>query len=187
MLLHRSADYVIFLSPILLFLTIWQKSRLSIADVVSDLKLKNNNSAEARNWGILFSNVLGDSWSHYDTTVNHYEWKRKCFWNMWYLDGDHQAVSTRQIDPEAAGNLQLLLVAFTTAGRGSGCLIQQKQAQWAKVKHRVNAAWYKSKRPIATIYMMVTVFNSQCFNLLFTSPACIWQFSIQSTVLGKIR
>ena len=30
---------------------------------------------------------------------------------MWYLDGDHQAVSTRQIDPEAAGNWQMLLVA----------------------------------------------------------------------------
>ena len=30
---------------------------------------------------------------------------------MWYLDGDHQAVSTRQIDPEAAGKWQMLLVA----------------------------------------------------------------------------
>ena len=34
---------------------------------------------------------------------------------MWYLDGDHQAVSTRQIDPEAAGKWQMLLVAGISA------------------------------------------------------------------------
>ena len=61
------------------------------------------------------------------------------------------------------------LVACTTAGGGSGCLIQQKQAQWAKVNQRVNVVRHKSKRPIATIYMMVSIFNSQSVNFLFTS------------------
>ena len=87
------------------------------------------------------------------------------------LDGARQSsiCFTLKIDLKQQATCSCFLVACTTAGGGSGCLIQQKQAQWAKVNQRVNVVRHQSKRPIATIYMMESIFNSQSVNFLFTS------------------